>query len=93
MSRRIASILLVAFQAELLAGMHRYDEADAKFRAAIHMDTDFALPYAMLGQTADQRHDTLLAISTYREYLARASRKAADRDWVERRLRNLTTER
>lgn len=85
--------LLAAFQGQILTGMGRLDEAEAKLRAAIHMDTDFALPYAMLGHTAEQHHDTLLAVNSYREYLGRSSRNATDRGWVEGRLRSLTTQR
>lgn len=85
--------VLLTFHASILAGVHRFDEAEAELRTAIHVDTDYAIPYATLGQTAEQRHDTLLAIRSYREYLARASRKPVDRGWVEGRLSRLTIQR
>lgn len=82
--------MLLAFRGSILLGQHRFDEADAQLRAAIHADTDFALPYAFRGNVAEQRHDTTNAIAGYREYLARASRSAPERGWVEARVAGLT---
>lgn len=85
--------MLLSFRASVLAGALRFDQAEGDIRAAIHADSDYALPYALLGSIAEQRHDTLRAVMGYRDYLARASRKAAERAWVEDRIRSLTARR
>jgi hypothetical protein len=66
------------------------DEAEPLPRAAVHADTDYALPYAFLAHVAEQRHDTARALSDYREYLARANRTAAERVWVNDHMARLT---
>ena len=67
----------------------RLPEAERQLRAAIHTDTDYALPYAALGHVAEQRHDTAAALNNYREYLARSSRTAGERSWVSDRIAHL----
>jgi Tfp pilus assembly protein PilF len=73
-----------------LDGAGRLAEAERELRAAIHADTDYALPYAALGHVAEQRHDTTAAISNYHEYLARSSRTASERGWVSDHMAHLT---
>ena len=72
-----------------LVGAGRLAEAEHQLRAAIHADTDYALPYAVLGQAAEQRHDTSHALSNYREFLARSSRGAPERGWVSEHITRL----
>ena len=82
--------VLLAFQGEILMEKHQLDEADVQLNAALHADSDYALPYAFLGEVAEQRHDTAKALSRYREFLARASQKAVERPWVTDRVVHLT---
>jgi predicted Zn-dependent protease len=80
---------LLTLHGQILVGQRRLDDAERELRAAVHADTDFALPYAFLGQVAENRHDTTRALGRYREYLARASRSAPERGWVEARVTRL----
>ena len=82
--------VLLAFQGEILMEKRQLDEADAHLHAALQADADYALPYAFLGEVAEQRHDTTKALNAYREFLARASRKATERPWVTDRVARLT---
>lgn len=84
--------LLLAFRGQILLRQGKLNEAEAPLRAALHADTDFALSYSFLGELAEQRHDTTRALRTYREYLARASRTAPERRWVEQRVARLTNQ-
>lgn len=83
--------LLRTFHGSILAASGRLVEAERALRAAIHSDTDYALPYASLAQVMEQRHDTASAVRIYREYLSRASRSAAERKGLEAHLARLTT--
>lgn len=83
--------LVLTLHGGFLDGAGRLAEAEGELRAAIHADTDYALPYAALGHVAEQRHDTVKALSNYREYLARSSRHASERSWVSDRIAHLTT--
>ena len=82
--------MLLTFHGSILDGAGRLVEAERELRAAIHADTDYALPYAALAHVMEQRHDTASAVRIYREYLSRASRSAAERKGVEARLARLT---
>jgi len=82
----------LAFRGQILLRQGHLKEAESPLRAAIHADTDFALPYSFLGELGEQRHDTTTALSAYRAYLARASRTAAERKWVEGRVADLTNQ-
>ena len=74
--------VLHTLQGGILDGAKRFNEAEHELLAAIHVDTDYAPPYAYLGHIAEQRHDTTRALSAYHEYVARASHTASDRTWV-----------
>lgn len=82
--------MLLTYLGSVLDGASRLGDAESELRAAIHADTDYALPYAFMGHVAEQRHDTTRALSSYREYLARASRTAAERVWVDDHVQRLT---
>lgn len=82
--------MLLTFRGSILAASGRLVDAEHELRAAIHADTDYALPYASLAQVMEQRRDTASALRIYREYLSRASRSAAERKGVEARLARLT---
>ena len=85
--------VLLTFRGSILNSSHRYKEAERDLRAAVHADTDYALPYVFLGQAAEGQQDTAAAVSRYREYLARASRAASERAWVEGRLERMNASR
>ena len=82
--------VLHTLRGSIFDASHRFDEAELDLRAALHADTDYALPYAFLGHVAEQRHDTTRALSAYHEYLARSSHAAAERKWVEDHVVRLT---
>jgi tetratricopeptide (TPR) repeat protein len=69
----------------------RLGDAERQLRAAIHADSDYALPYAALAHVAEERHDTVAAVNNYREYLAHSSRNASERSSVSERIAHLTT--
>lgn len=81
----------LTFRGSILGESGRFVEAERDLRAAIHADTDYALPYASLAHLMEQRHDTASAVRIYRQYLSRASRSAAERAGVEAHLARLTT--
>jgi tetratricopeptide (TPR) repeat protein len=81
--------MVLTFRGSILDDAHALDEAEKQLRNAVHADTDYALPYALLGHVAEQRHDTTAALGHYREYLARASRSAVERHWVEMGIERL----
>jgi tetratricopeptide (TPR) repeat protein len=83
--------VLLTFFGSILDGAGQLDAAERHLRAAIDADTDYALPYGLMGHVAEQRHDSARAVAAYREYMTRASRTAPERGWVEGQLRRLTT--
>jgi tetratricopeptide (TPR) repeat protein len=83
--------ILLAFLGQVLLSQGKLKEAEGPLKAAVHADTDFALPYSFLGELAEQKHDTASALAGYREYLARASRSAPERNWVDAHVAYLTS--
>ena len=84
--------MLLAFRGQILLRQGRLNEAEPALHAAVHADTDFALSYSFLGELAEARHDTSKALSSYREYLARASKTAPERPWVQGRVARLSSQ-
>jgi tetratricopeptide (TPR) repeat protein len=80
---------LLTFRGSVLSASNRLDDAEQQLRAAMHADTDYALPYAFLGEVAERRHDPTAALRAYREYLDRASHNAPERPQTEERVKRL----
>jgi tetratricopeptide (TPR) repeat protein len=81
--------LVLEYNGSLLLGAGRILEAEQQFRAALSADSDYALPRAFLGMTAEARHDTLTSRSKYLEYITRAPRRSAERAWATEHLKAL----
>lgn len=82
--------LLLVYSGTLLLRTGRVADAEQQFRAALRVDSVWALPYAMLGLSEDTRNDTAAALADYRDCLAHATRRATERDWVMQRVTALT---
>jgi tetratricopeptide (TPR) repeat protein len=78
--------LVLIYDGSLLLQTGHVAEADEQFRAAWRADSDYAMPYAMLGMAAEARHDTAAARQDYAAYLERAARRYPERQWVRERL-------
>lgn len=78
--------LLLVYDGNLLLDTGHVADAEQQFRAALHVDPEWAIAYAMLGMAAEARHDTATALATYGDYLSHAARHATERDWVTQRI-------
>jgi Tfp pilus assembly protein PilF len=78
--------LLLVYDGTLLLHTGQIADAEQQLRAALRVDPEFAITYAMLGQAAEARHDTTAALAEYRDYLTRAARAAPERGWVTGRI-------
>jgi tetratricopeptide (TPR) repeat protein len=81
--------LALVYHASLLIGSGRVADAERQLRAALHADSDYALPHVFLGLAAETRHDTTTARAEYGLYLARAPRNATERAWASTHLNKL----
>jgi Tfp pilus assembly protein PilF len=81
--------LVLVYDGSLLVGAGRVAEGEQRLRAALHADSDYALPHVFLGLAAEKRNDTSMARVEYTDYLIRAPRSAGERVWATQRLRAL----
>ena len=75
----------------ILADAGRLEEAEAELRQAAELEPLFAAPYRELAEVLERQGRMTDAAAMYREYLSRASRRAEDRQEIERRLQRLAT--
>ena len=77
---------VLLYKGSLLRDVGQLDDAERELRAALRINSDFALPHLILGLVADARGDTAASRVEYTSYLARASRVARERDFALDRL-------
>jgi tetratricopeptide (TPR) repeat protein len=75
----------------VLAAAGRLDEAVDQLSAALAAESNYALPYWLLGRIRDGEHRPREALEHYRAYLARAARRAPQRAPTEERVAALTS--
>lgn len=83
--------LVLIYDGNLLVSKGRVADGEARIRAALRADSDYALPHVFLGLAAEARHDTTAARAQYTEYLARAPRRATERAWARSQLKMLAS--
>ena len=81
--------LVLIYEGNLLVNIGRIADGEKRIRAALHADSDYALPHIFLGMAAEARYDTTAARAQYADYLARAPRGAPERVWARSRLTSL----
>jgi tetratricopeptide (TPR) repeat protein len=78
--------LVLVYHGSVLVGAGKIAEGERQLRAALRVDSNFALPHVFLGLAAEARQDTARARAEYTEYLVRSARNAAERAWARSRL-------
>jgi tetratricopeptide (TPR) repeat protein len=81
--------LVLVYDGNVLVNAGRVAEGEKRLRAALSVDSDYALPHIFLGVAAEARHDTATARAEYAIYLARAARSASERAYATSRLGTL----